>query len=147
MALGTRRPAGAPTGPSTPPRLIPAGQSAPTILNTPVRYPPHWIAAADADASGVATIIVDPIPNGELWEIELIRVTSDSAAVPTCAVYDGSPSADTLLDQTSLGNFDVLEGSPPWRLPAGSRLTIQWTGMAPTSRAHVRVQYRVLAAR
>lgn len=145
MAEGARAGQITPSGPSRPPRTFPPAAGSPTALSAPVRYPPHFVQSALADASGVVTIAMDPVPTGEVWEVELVRVVSDSSGASTAKAYLDAVSLDGLLDQTTSGNFDVLEGTPPWRLLGGSRLAVQWTGLdASTAHAHLRVQYRVL---
>lgn len=155
MALGSKR-SGQASGPSTPPRLVddadpirpagPVGASPAAVGTGPAgyRYPPHLVASGQLiAASGV--IKLDPVPSGELWELELCRVSSDSATTITAALYVNDVAPNNLLDSTQLVNgVNVLEGTPPWRLPAGAQLVLAASNGTIGAWVYVRAQVRVI---
>lgn len=154
MALGSKR-SGQASGPSTPPRLVEAptsaGPAGGVATTAPVgvtaggyRYPPHLVASGQlVAASGV--IKLDPVPSGELWELELCRVSSDSASTITAALYVNDVAPNNLLDSAQLANgVNVLEGTPPWRIPAGAQLVIAASNGTIGAWVYVRAQVRVI---
>lgn len=155
MALGVTPIVGEPTGPETPPRYagIDGGMQSPTEQTALVRYPPPIVRQAFADAAGAAVFLFEPVSNGEVHELELIRVVHDGAATPVVALFESLQNNAGLLDKVTLtaaagGGHSVFRGNPSWRLAAGSFLVIAFSAMTPaTSVAQIRVQYRVLNAR
>jgi hypothetical protein len=100
--------------------------------------------SATADATGTATITFDEVDQGELWRVERIVITANSAQTLNAAVYAGYPSPGNLRDFTQIppGWSAIAEYPALLTIPATVALQITTTGAAQGDTVTASVQYQ-----
>lgn len=100
-------------------------------------------------ADGTATIVLGPVPSGEIWLIDRYIVVSDNGlptATLNCFVYDGAITDPTSqIDFTTIGNNNVSDNAQPVLLFPNNSLTFYWTGGTPGANVYARANYRSIA--
>ncbi|HUC37038.1 MAG TPA: hypothetical protein VMR97_07940 [Acidimicrobiales bacterium] len=141
MALGRQIPATGvlsdrPSGPLAP-RSSGAGGTAQGVTAP--------LSSAPAVA-GVASVALPLPPNGQVFLVQRIAISTTSTQATTCAVYVGTPgdlSPANLIDYSYDGNADIADESSPILVPGGQTLTLVWSSMSAGSVGSARVQYLV----
>ncbi|NUP79746.1 MAG: hypothetical protein HOV96_19595 [Nonomuraea sp.] len=95
--------------------------------------------------NGSCLAALPPVPDGELWFVDRLRVMCNSTSNTIAYVYaNGSLADDFVEDGTLTGNFDVADNASPLLLLTGEPLTIQWTGASAGAVARLRAQITVM---
>ncbi|MCW2754665.1 MAG: hypothetical protein JWQ32_2076 [Marmoricola sp.] len=98
-----------------------------------------------APASGITQLTFGPVPDNQMWLLDRITVSCNSAAVTTCTLYlDIASDPLHALDYTPSGNYDVADEAAAIQIPTNSSLIVQWTGATPGAVGNARAQLRVL---
>jgi hypothetical protein len=84
-----------------------------------------------ADASGVALITLDQLPDYERWQLTHMVAGAATTAAPSMRLYLDSVSNGCLRDGTSAGAFDVADWPAGLMVPPGRQLLARWTGCNP----------------
>ena len=97
--------------------------------------------SAEFTAAGVAQVELGPVPPGQVWLITRMTVSTSGSddPMPTCSVYDGSVSAQNLLDATYTGSQDVSDFGQPYILQSAESLVFRWEGGTPGEKATARL--------
>jgi len=99
--------------------------------------------SAGADPFGVATITLDPVPDGEQWLLDRAVIQCTGALNGHMRMYANSFTALELLDGTDTGRFDVAEWPSGLLVRTAAALVIQWTGCDAGAVGRFRAQARV----
>lgn len=142
MGIGRRPPATGvvTTAPSGPPGI--AGGATTRGATQAVTAP---LSSAPA-AGGLATVALPVCPNGKVYLVQRIGISTTSTQATTCSVYVGPPndlSPENLMDYSNNGNSDIADENSPILVPGGQTLTLQWSSMSAGSIGSSRVQYLV----
>lgn len=97
--------------------------------------------AQEAGGTGVAEIVMGPVPEGRLWELGTIAVNGNSAIAPGVEVYIRTTENDWFLDSTPAGNADSASFIGLLLTPYVS-LVIRWTGLSAGARVEALVMGR-----
>ncbi|HET9059170.1 MAG TPA: hypothetical protein VFN61_04555 [Acidimicrobiales bacterium] len=89
-------------------------------------------------ASGQCQLALPVPPDGTVWQVELIDLSSTSTVACSVSVQlDGWE-----VDFTTAGQHDAADYNPAIWVPSGSQLTINWTALSGASKCYAYVQYR-----
>lgn len=103
--------------------------------------PLYETGSATADATGVATVRLQPLRAFETWHITRMMISSTSTTlVPTLKVYRGSINPSQLIDGTYTGTLNQSDTSVD--VPNGEAIIAQWTGATPGSTCVFTIQGR-----
>jgi hypothetical protein len=83
---------------------------------------------AVANAAGVASASIGPVPIGQTWKIERTSVQSNSAARSTATVYRGVATTPANYIDSAKGSGNGDSSMISYRLRPGESVTVQWTG-------------------
>lgn len=100
--------------------------------------------SAPADATGRAEVDFAQVPDGELWMLERVVVSTTSAAASTVKLYNSTEAPRALREFTPNGNADVADMASPMHLRSGEQLLAIWSGMTAGAIATCNIQYTVL---
>lgn len=82
---------------------------------------------AVANAAGVASASIGPVPIGQVWKIARTSVQCNSVVRSTATVYRNSALPGNYIDSTRLGgNADSSDTA--YRVRPGESIVVQWTG-------------------
>jgi hypothetical protein len=136
MATGART-AGVASGPHVPPRLIPEADQRVDVVDT-------LTEAAVADGDGIALATFNPPADAETRVfLELVVVTSESAAPTDARIYVGAVAPAGLRDMSFNGNEDVAFENPPIYASPQQPIYVVWTGADIGATCVATIQYRV----
>jgi hypothetical protein len=79
-------------------------------------------------AAGTATITLDPLSDGERWQLTHMVAFCSGTSAPQMRLYLGNVSPMGLRDGTNSGSFDVADWPQGLMVPPGAQLIAQWTG-------------------
>jgi hypothetical protein len=99
---------------------------------------------ATADASGVALITLDQLPDNERWQLTHMVAGCNSTAMTSMRLYLDQVANGSLRDGTGSGNFDVADWPMGLMVPPARSLLARWTGCNPGDRAFLTVQANIL---
>lgn len=112
-----------------------------------VDYPPCLEGSAVADSTGTATVEFDPVDSPFLWRVERATTYLDQPNPPAgarCLIYEGPTLLPIRIrDGSSSPALDIADQSSPITIHATAQLVVQWTGLAPGTKASVSVQYQL----
>ena len=84
-----------------------------------------------AKSDGICTAKIGPVPNGQTWFVEWLRVKNTSVGASTVELFANDPSIPlNSVDSAPLqgnDNWFSAPGSPGYWLGVGETLIIQWT--------------------
>jgi hypothetical protein len=103
--------------------------------------------ASKSDVAGVdgsIEVSFDQVPDGELWLVDRMVVSCDSAARTRALVYAGVVDVRALRDGTESGNFDVADMASPIQLRTGDQLVVAWSSATPGAAGVAFAQWTVL---
>lgn len=95
---------------------------------------------ATADATGTATVALDPVEPGYMWLVDALSVRSNSTADTRTLVWAGA----RLMDGSDSGNFDFSDRNSPVLVVSSEVLQIVWTGATPGAVCNADGQYRLI---
>jgi hypothetical protein len=99
---------------------------------------------AIADATGVATITLDPLPSDTRWQLTHMVAGCSSASLTAMRLYLDQVANVALRDGTASGNFDVADWPAGLMVPPGRSLIARWTGCNPGDQAFLTLQANIL---
>lgn len=94
--------------------------------------------------SGSVTVEYKAPAAGFAYLIDRISVYSNSSTTTACTIYCGNASPENVVDYTPAGNYDIADENSPIYIPAGSKVSVVWTGVSSTADCYVRLQYRIV---
>lgn len=100
--------------------------------------------SSDPADAGSCSVQLGPVPQDELWLIDRMVVSSDSAADTTAGVFLDTVDPTRAIDGTTVGNFDVADLASPIQVPGGTTLVCAWQGASDDATGVMRVQYQVM---
>ena len=138
--------------------ILTAGQLG-AITLTVVDYPNDIERSATADpTTGVAYVLLDPVPSGMIWRIERMTTfvsdaTGNLTLPPAGALFslykvDGgqlTPYPIKFRDGSQSPGLDVADESSPITVQQGLSVLAYWTGLAPGTSGNIAIQYQLLA--
>lgn len=104
----------------------------------------RWSGTSAPAVDGVATLVVDQVPSGELWLIDRAVVSTSSTSTTALRLYENSPYPENFLSGSGSGNFDEADYPQGLQLAEGTQLVAQWFGAADDAVGRLRLQGRVL---
>ena len=125
---------------------MPSGPVAPGGLSGPSSQGITQPLASAPATAGVAEVSLALPPQGKVYLVQRIAISTNSSAATTCSVYVGAPgdlSAPNLIDYSYDGNTDIADENSPILIPSGQTLTLVWASMSAGAVASARVQYLV----
>jgi hypothetical protein len=98
---------------------------------------------AIVDLAGEAVIAIQ-VPSGvDSWEIERMRVKTNSVLISAVELFRNSMDDMHSLDFTPSGNNDVADNSKPPYFRSGDTIYLKWTGATPGAIAKASMQVKV----
>jgi hypothetical protein len=92
------------------------------------------------DGDGIAAIVIGPAIRGEVWNMDYLAVSTDSATDTEAYIYRDSVSPGNLIEASFAGNADKTNTSI--RITAPGLLWIRWINGTPGARASLRIEGR-----
>ena len=109
-----------------------------------IDYRTSALRSQPAPASGVVTLTFAQVPDGQLWRVERITVTSTSSTNTTAVVYSGDLDTTNIVDGTASGNLDIADQLSPIVVDSTLSLTIAWSGVSVGALCTARIQYQIV---
>lgn len=136
MPIGSRIP-GLPSGPSVAPRLI-AGHDTGLGFIPVAEASDAQKVIADANGQAIARFQAQ---QDQVWHVQRISVSTNSASVTTATVYLGDIDPANIVDVTPNGNLDIADEMNAILVPSAQSLLVVWTGATVGAECSVRVQW------
>lgn len=97
-----------------------------------------------ADATGVALITLDQLPDNERWQLTHMVAGCATTAAPSMRLYLDQVANGSLRDGTSTGAFDVADWAMGLMVPPGRSLLARWTGCSAGDQVFLTLQANIL---
>lgn len=99
---------------------------------------------SDPAAAGVCQVDLGPVPQDELWLVDRMVVSCDSAVETAAGIYLDVVDPGRAIDGTWFGNFDVADLASAIQLPGTTSLICQWTACEAGDVGTLRIQYQIM---